>query len=78
MTTEGRDIVSVIKEQIESFGTNVTMVDVGAVVEVGDGVARIHGLRGAKYNELLEFYLDFIKLHFLHILFLEGSPQISQ
>jgi F-type H+-transporting ATPase subunit alpha len=31
------------------------MVDVGSVVEVGDGVARIHGLRGAKYNELLEF-----------------------
>ncbi len=55
MTTKGRDIVSVIKEQIESFGTSITMVDVGAVVEVGDGVARIHGLRGAKYNELLEF-----------------------
>jgi len=55
VTTEGRDIVSVIKEQIEHFGTSVTMVDVGSVVEVGDGVARIHGLRGAKYNELLEF-----------------------
>jgi F-type H+-transporting ATPase subunit alpha len=45
----------VIKEQIQHFGTTVTMVDVGSVVEVGDGVARIHGLRGAKYNELLEF-----------------------
>jgi F-type H+-transporting ATPase subunit alpha len=31
------------------------MVDVGSVIEVGDGIARIHGLRGAKYNELLEF-----------------------
>ena len=31
------------------------MVDVGTVIEVGDGVARIHGLRGAKYNELVEF-----------------------
>jgi F-type H+-transporting ATPase subunit alpha len=31
------------------------MVDVGTVVEVGDGIARIHGLSGAKYNELLEF-----------------------
>jgi F-type H+-transporting ATPase subunit alpha len=31
------------------------MVDVGTVVEVGDGVARIHGLYAAKYNELLEF-----------------------
>ena len=55
MTTQGRDIVSVIKEQIESFGTTLTMVDVGTVVEVADGVARIHGLTGAKYNELLAF-----------------------
>ena len=55
VTTEGRDIVSVIKEQIEHFGAGVTMVDVGTVVEVGDGVARIHGLYAAKYNELLEF-----------------------
>lgn len=55
MTTEGRDIVSVIKEQIEHFGTTATIVDVGTVIEIGDGVARIHGLRGAKFNELLEF-----------------------
>ncbi|HJX04015.1 MAG TPA: F0F1 ATP synthase subunit alpha [Dehalococcoidia bacterium] len=55
MTTSGRDIVSVIKEQIQHFDTSITMVDVGTVVEVGDGVARIHGLRRAKYNELLEF-----------------------
>jgi F-type H+-transporting ATPase subunit alpha len=55
VTTEGRDIVSVIKEQIEHFGAGVTMVDVGTVVEVGDGIARIHGLYAAKYNELLEF-----------------------
>jgi len=55
MTTGGRDIVSVIKEQIKQFGSTVTMVDVGTVIDVGDGVARIHGLRGAKYNELLEF-----------------------
>jgi F-type H+-transporting ATPase subunit alpha len=55
MTTEGRDIVSVIKENIEQFGSTMTMVDVGTVINVGDGVARIHGLRGAKYNELLEF-----------------------
>ncbi len=55
MSNQGRDIVSVIKEQIEHFGTSVTMVDVGTVVEVADGVARIYGLRGAKYNELLEF-----------------------
>ena len=52
---KGQDIVSVIKQQIEQFGAQVTMVDVGTVIEVGDGVARIHGLAGAKYNELLQF-----------------------
>ncbi len=51
----GRDITSIIKEQIEQFGAPVTMVDVGTVVEVADGIARIHGLSGVKYNELLEF-----------------------
>ena len=52
---KGQDIVSSIRRQIEQFGTQITMVDVGVVVEVGDGIARIHGLAGVKYNELLEF-----------------------
>ncbi len=52
---KGQDIVSVIKQQIEQFGAQVTMIDVGTVIEVGDGIARIHGLAGAKYNELLQF-----------------------
>jgi len=55
VTTRGQDIVSVIKQQIEQFGMAVTMVDIGTVIEIGDGIARIHGLAGAKYNELLEF-----------------------
>jgi F-type H+/Na+-transporting ATPase subunit alpha len=55
MASKGQDIVSVIKQQIENFGLPVTMTDVGTVVEVGDGIARIHGLAGAKYNELIEF-----------------------
>ncbi len=55
MTTRGQDIVSVIKQQIEQFGMAITVVDVGTVIEVGDGIARIHGLAAAKYNELLQF-----------------------
>ncbi len=58
MTTRGEDIVSIIKQQIEQFGTAVTMVDVGTVIAVGDGIARIHGLASAKYNELLQFPND--------------------
>ncbi len=55
MTTRGQDIVSTLKEQIEQFGRAITMVDVGTVIEVGDGMARMHGLGAAKYNELLQF-----------------------
>ncbi len=55
MTARGQDIVSVLKQQIEQFGMAVTMVDVGTVIEIGDGIARIHGLAAAKYNELLQF-----------------------
>jgi F-type H+-transporting ATPase subunit alpha len=59
MTTRGQDIVSVIKQQIEQFGkAAAAMVDVGTVIEVGDGIARIHGLAAAKYNELLQFPHD--------------------
>ncbi|HLB27722.1 MAG TPA: F0F1 ATP synthase subunit alpha [Dehalococcoidales bacterium] len=58
MTTRGQDISSIIKQQIQSFGMGVTMVDVGSVIEVGDGIARIHGLAAAKYNELLQFPND--------------------
>ena len=55
-----QDFTAIIKQQIEQFGTTVTMVDVGVVVEVGDGIARIHGLSGVKYSELLEFPNDVI------------------
>lgn len=55
MTTRGQDIVSVIKQRIEQFGMPLTMVDVGTVIEVGDGIARIQGLAAAGYNELLQF-----------------------
>ena len=55
MAVRGQDIASVIKRQIEEFGQELTMVDVGTVVEVGDGIARIHGLSGVGANELLEF-----------------------
>ncbi len=55
MAAKGQDIVSVIKRQIEQFDRAVTMVDVGTVIEVGDGIARIHGLASVKYNELLQF-----------------------
>jgi len=50
-----QDITSIIKKQIEEFGAQVTMTGVGTVVEVGDGIARIHGLSGVQANELVTF-----------------------
>lgn len=50
-----QDIVTIIKEQIKKFSTTVTVLEVGTVIEVGDGIVRIHGLESAKYNELLQF-----------------------
>jgi F-type H+-transporting ATPase subunit alpha len=62
MATRGQDIVSVIKEQIEHFGAAVAVANVGTVVEVGDGIARVYGLSNAAYNELLQFPNDIIGL----------------
>src|SRR5512136_1901341 len=58
MATREQDIVAVIKEQIERFGAGVTVTNIGTVIEVGDGIARIYGLGQAAYNELLQFPHD--------------------
>jgi F-type H+-transporting ATPase subunit alpha len=55
MAIRGQEIVSLIKRQIEEFGGELTLVDVGTVVQVGDGIASIQGLQGARVNELLDF-----------------------
>ena len=55
MTTRGQDIASVIKKQIEGYGSSSSMVNVGVVTEIGDAIANIHGLSGVKLTELLEF-----------------------
>ncbi|MBI4307707.1 MAG: F0F1 ATP synthase subunit alpha [Chloroflexi bacterium] len=60
MAVRGQDIASVIRRQIEEFDTGVAMVNVGTVIEVGDGIARIYGLSGAKYGELLQFPHDIV------------------
>ena len=62
MTLSGQDIASVIKQQIKEFGGDLTMVDIGTVVESGDGIARIHGLANVKVNEILQFPNDILGL----------------
>ncbi len=49
------EIASVIRKEIEQFSTALEVSEVGRVVEVGDGIARIYGLSNAMAGELLEF-----------------------
>ena len=55
MTTRGQDITAVLRRQIEEFGAETTLTEVGTVVEVGDGIATIHGLGRVGFGELLDF-----------------------
>ena len=55
MELRPEEISSVIKEQIKNYEKKLDMVDVGTVIQVGDGIARIHGLEGCMAGELIEF-----------------------
>ena len=55
MNLRPEEISSVIKEQIKNYSTRLEVSDVGTVITVGDGIARIHGLEKAMQGELLEF-----------------------
>lgn len=55
MALRMEDITAAIKRQIESFEAPLEAVDIGTVVEVGDGIARVSGLAQAMTSELVEF-----------------------
>ena len=55
MNLRPEEISSVIKEQIEKYSTKLEVSNVGTVIQVADGIARIHGLENAMQGELLEF-----------------------
>ncbi len=55
MKLRPEEISSVIKEQIKRYSTELEVSDVGTVIQVADGIARIHGLDNAMQGELLEF-----------------------
>src|SRR5438477_3654346 len=55
MALRAEEISSIIEKEITEFGQPVRTVNVGTVVEVGDGIARVYGLAGAMSSELLEF-----------------------
>jgi F-type H+-transporting ATPase subunit alpha len=55
MKIRPEEITAIIKKQIEDYQVNLNVDDIGSVIEVGDGIARIHGLEKAMAGELLEF-----------------------
>ena len=55
MKIRPEEITSFIKQQIENYQVDLIVDNVGTVISVGDGVARIYGLKGAMAGELLEF-----------------------
>ena len=55
MNLRPEEISSVIKEQIKQYSTKLETSDIGTVIQVADGIARIHGLEKAMQGELLEF-----------------------
>ncbi|MUV37384.1 H(+)-transporting two-sector ATPase [Lentibacillus sp. JNUCC-1] len=55
MSIKAEEISTLIKQQIENYDSDIEVSDVGTVIEIGDGIARAHGLDDAMSGELLEF-----------------------
>src|SRR5690625_4070964 len=55
MSIKAEEISNLIKQQIASFESDIEVNDVGTVIEVGDGIARVHGLDEVMAKELVEF-----------------------
>ena len=55
MNVRAEEISNVIREQIKNYKTRIEMTETGTVILVGDGIARVYGLRNCMANELLEF-----------------------
>ncbi|MFN7030574.1 MAG: F0F1 ATP synthase subunit alpha [Sphingopyxis sp.] len=55
MEIRAAEISKVIKDQIANFGTDATVSEIGQVLSVGDGIARVHGLDNVQAGEMVEF-----------------------
>src|SRR5256712_13964187 len=64
MATTSSEITDIIKAKIKGFEGGAESVDVGTVVEIGDGIARVYGLAGCLASELLDFGNDVFGLAF--------------
>ncbi|MEM6865248.1 MAG: F0F1 ATP synthase subunit alpha, partial [Bacteroidota bacterium] len=49
------EVSAILKKQLSGFEATASLDEVGTVLEVGDGIARVYGLSNAQYGELVEF-----------------------
>ncbi|NEH82095.1 F0F1 ATP synthase subunit alpha, partial [Rhizobium leguminosarum] len=55
MSIKAEEISTLIKQQIQNYQSDIEVQDVGTVIQVGDGIARVHGLDNCMAGELVEF-----------------------
>src|ERR1700724_140162 len=55
MDIKAEEISKIIREQIGSYAVDVDVAEVGSVISLGDGIARVHGVENAMAGEMLEF-----------------------
>src|SRR5260221_9401458 len=55
MDIKAEEISKIIREQIGSYAVDVDVAEVGSIISIGDGIARVHGVDNAMAGEMLEF-----------------------
>src|SRR3970040_1701528 len=55
MNIKAEEISKIIREQIGSYAVDVDVAEVGSIITIGDGIARVHGIENAMAGEMLEF-----------------------
>src|ERR687897_1084648 len=55
MNIKAEEISKIIREQIGSYAVDVDVAEVGTIISIGDGIARVHGVENAMAGEMLEF-----------------------
>src|ERR671939_1159242 len=55
MDIKAEEISKIIREQIGSFAVDVDVAEVGSIISIGDGIARVHGVERAMAGEMVEF-----------------------
>ena len=84
MKMNPEEITAIIKDQIKNYAVDLNVDEVGSVIEIGDGIAHIHGLNKAMAGELLDFGNDIYGLvlnleqTMLVPLFLVAKPRLRK